>query len=65
MGGNFGETADGLPYVGPHPAGDARVHYALGYGANGMPFSAIAAEIVSAAVLGKRHRYAETLAFGR
>lgn len=63
--GTFGETDDGLPYVGPHPRGDRRVHYALGYGANGMPFSAIAAEIVAAAIVGKRHRYQNTFAFDR
>jgi glycine/D-amino acid oxidase-like deaminating enzyme len=63
--GTFGETTDSLPYIGPHPKGDARVFYALGYGANGMPFSAIAAEIVTAAVLGKRHRYGNTFAFDR
>jgi glycine/D-amino acid oxidase-like deaminating enzyme len=63
--GTFGETEDGLPYVGPHPGGDARVHYALGYGANGMPFSAIAAEIVTAGIVGKPHRYRNTFAFNR
>jgi glycine/D-amino acid oxidase-like deaminating enzyme len=63
--GTFGETSDTLPYLGPHPDGDSRVHYALGYGANGMPFSAIAAEIVTAALLGRRHRYADTFAFDR
>lgn len=30
-----------------------------------MPFSAIAAEIVTAALLGKPHRYAATFAFDR
>jgi glycine/D-amino acid oxidase-like deaminating enzyme len=64
-GGTFGETEDSLPYLGPHPDGDPRVQYALGYGANGMPFSAIAAEIVTAAVLRKPHRYADTFAFDR
>jgi glycine/D-amino acid oxidase-like deaminating enzyme len=63
--GTFGETEDGLPYVGAHPDGDPRVRYALGYGANGMPFSAIAAEIVTAAVVGTPHRYSETFSFGR
>jgi glycine/D-amino acid oxidase-like deaminating enzyme len=63
--GTFGETKDTLPYLGPHPDGDPRVHYALGYGANGMPFSAIAAEIITAALLGKPHRYADTFAFDR
>lgn len=63
--GTFGETKDGLPYVGPHPGVDKRIHYALGYGANGMPVSAIAAEILTAEVLGERHRYRETFAFDR
>ena len=64
-GGTFGETEDSLPYIGPHPDGDSRVLYALGYGANGIPISAIAAEIVTAAVLGKTHRYRNTFAFDR
>jgi glycine/D-amino acid oxidase-like deaminating enzyme len=64
-GGTFGETEDSLPYIGPHPDGDSRVHYALGYGANGIPMSAIAAEVVTAAVLGKTHRYSNTFAFDR
>ena len=64
-GGTFGETEDSLPYIGPHPDGDPRVHYALGYGANGIPMSAIAAEVVTAAVLGKTHRYSNTFAFDR
>ena len=63
--GTFGETADSLPYLGAHPAADPRVFFALGYGANGMPFSAIAAEILSAAVMGKPHRYLNTFAFER
>ena len=64
-GGTFGETEDGLPYVGPHPECDPRVHFALGYGANGIPISAIAAEIVTTAVLGKSHRYRDAFAFDR
>jgi glycine/D-amino acid oxidase-like deaminating enzyme len=63
--GTFGETEDGLPYIGSHPAGDPHVQYALGYGANGMPFSAIAAEIVAAAILGKPHKYGNTFSFDR
>jgi glycine/D-amino acid oxidase-like deaminating enzyme len=64
-GGTFGETEDSLPYIGQHPDGDSRVHYALGYGANGIPVSAIAAELVTASVLGKPHRYRNTFAFDR
>jgi glycine/D-amino acid oxidase-like deaminating enzyme len=63
--GTFGETKDTLPYLGAHPAGDPRVFFALGYGANGMPFGGIAAEILSAAVAGEPHRYLSTFAFNR
>lgn len=63
--GTFGETDDGLPYIGTHPGVDKRVHYALGYGANGMPMSAIAAEIVTAGVMGEAHRYRDSFAFNR
>lgn len=61
--GTFGETKHGLAYIGAHPDGDARVHYALGYGGNGITYSAIAADILTAAVLGEPHRYRATFAF--
>jgi len=63
--GTFGETKDTLPYVGTHPGRDNRIYYALGYGANGMPVSAVAAEIVTAGILGERHRHRNTFPFGR
>lgn len=63
--GTFGETKDSLPYIGAHPSGDSRVLYALGYGANGIPFSALAAEVLTATILGKSHRYQTTFAFNR
>jgi glycine/D-amino acid oxidase-like deaminating enzyme len=63
--GTFGESKDSLPYIGPHPRGNNRVLYALGYGANGIPFSAIAAEVLTARVLGKPHRYQNTFACDR
>ena len=61
----FGETKDSLPYIGAHPSCDSRVLYALGYGANGIPFSAVAAEVLTATVLKKSHRYQATFAFDR
>lgn len=63
--GTFGETKDSLPYIGAHPRVDPRVYFALGYGANGMPAGAIAAEILTAAIVGERHRYRDTFAFNR
>jgi glycine/D-amino acid oxidase-like deaminating enzyme len=63
--GTFGETEDSLPYIGAHPGGDRRVLFALGYGANGMPASAIAAEILTAEIMGEKHRFRDTFAFDR
>jgi glycine/D-amino acid oxidase-like deaminating enzyme len=63
--GTFGETKDSLPYIGAHPDRDERILYALAYGANGMPFGAIAAEVVTATILGKPHRYRDTFEFNR
>jgi len=63
--GTFGETKDSLPFIGTHPELDERVLFALGYGANGIPFAAIAAEIVTARVTGTGHRYQHTFIFDR
>jgi len=63
--GTFGETKDGLPFIGSHPRGDGRVLFAVAYGANGMPFSAVAAELLTAVVTDKQHRYKETFGFNR
>jgi len=48
----FGTTADGLPIIDRVP-GHERVFAVMGFGGNGITFSAIAAGIVSAAILGK------------
>ena len=63
--GTFGETKDGLPFIGAHPQRDHRILYALAYGANGMPFSAIAGEILTASIFGRDHRYRDTFGFDR
>lgn len=42
--GTFGETADGLPFIGEHPAAP-RTWFALGYGGNGVTYSLIAAQL--------------------
>lgn len=62
--GVYGETDDGLPYIGAHK--DFPRHYfALGYGGNGTTYSLLAAEIIRAALTGQPHRYATTFAFDR
>jgi glycine/D-amino acid oxidase-like deaminating enzyme len=50
--GTFGETRDGLPYIGPM-ADCPQALYALGYGANGITFGAVAARILRDLCLGR------------
>jgi glycine/D-amino acid oxidase-like deaminating enzyme len=50
--GTFGETKDGLPYIGPSPF-MRNAFFALGYGGNGITFSVIAADILSDLCLGR------------
>lgn len=52
--GTFAETEDGLPYIGADPRYPG-VLFALGYGGNGITFSAIAAELLTSVCLGHRH----------
>ncbi len=49
--GSFGATGTGLPIIGSAP-GHPRVRAVMGYGGNGITFSQIASEIVSAAIGG-------------
>jgi glycine/D-amino acid oxidase-like deaminating enzyme len=63
-GGTFGETDDGLPYIGttrqfPHG------YFALGYGGNGITFSWIAANILLDLFLGRPNPDAELFRFDR
>jgi glycine/D-amino acid oxidase-like deaminating enzyme len=62
--GTFGETADGLPYIGsikqlPHTI------FALGFGGNGITFSQIAAEILRDEATGKKNSDARIFSFDR
>ncbi|MEI9863366.1 MAG: FAD-binding oxidoreductase [Limisphaerales bacterium] len=62
--GTFGETKDGLAYIGknrnlPH------AYFALGYGGNGITYSLIAAEIIRDDFLGRRNPDAGIFSFGR
>ncbi len=49
--GCFGESATGLPAIGPVP-GAPRCFAVMGYGGNGITFSAIAAQIIQRAIIG-------------
>ena len=62
--GTFGETKDGLAYIGVHPR-FPHAYFALGYGGNGITFSLIAAEIIRDCFLGRNNRDAHLFRFGR
>lgn len=62
--GTFGETKDGLPCIGGAD-GLPRALFALGYGGNGIVFSAIASQILRDTVLHKGHPDAEIFALER
>lgn len=62
--GTFGETKDGLPYIGTHK--DFRNSYfVLGFGGNGITFSVMGMEMVSDWLKGKQHLLTPYFAFGR
>jgi glycine/D-amino acid oxidase-like deaminating enzyme len=50
-GGAFGESATGLPLIGPAP-GMPHTHVVMGFGGNGITYSVIASQVVAAAVRG-------------
>jgi glycine/D-amino acid oxidase-like deaminating enzyme len=62
--GTFGETEDGLAYIGEHRDWP-NAFFALGYGGNGITFSLLAAEIIRDALLGRRNEDAELFRFDR
>ena len=62
--GTFAKTADGLPYIGRHPA-VPHTWFALGYGGNGITYSLLAAEYIRDQVLGRPNADAELFGFGR
>lgn len=62
--GTFGETKDGLPYIGVHPR-FPHAYFALGYGGNGITFSLIAAELIRDACLKIANPDAELFGFDR
>jgi glycine/D-amino acid oxidase-like deaminating enzyme len=48
--GTFAETPDGLAYIGGH-AGAPRCHFALGFGGNGITYSALAAQYLASGIV--------------
>jgi glycine/D-amino acid oxidase-like deaminating enzyme len=64
-GGTFAETADGLPFFGPHPALGPRVLAAMAYGGNGITYSVIGADLLRARIERRAHPLARLFGFER
>jgi len=62
--GTFGESEDGLPFIGPNGR-CPNAYFALGYGGNGITFSMIAARLITAAHTGRAEQDAAMFAFDR
>jgi len=63
-GGTFGETKDGLAYLGEAPSLPG-AFFVLGYGGNGITYSAIAAQLARDFVLRRKNKDADIFRFGR
>jgi len=63
--GTFAETADGLPFFGPHPQWGPRVHLAMAYGGNGITYSMIGAGLLRARIERRRHPLQDLFGFDR
>jgi glycine/D-amino acid oxidase-like deaminating enzyme len=59
---SFGQSNTGLPSIGPIP-GHSRCYAVLGYGGNGITYSMLAAQLVSAAIGGRHDPDAKLFAF--
>lgn len=62
--GTFGETKDGLPYIGEHNK-FKNSYFVCGFGGNGITFSVTGMEMASAFMKGKKHPLSEYFKFGR
>ncbi|HTU26357.1 MAG TPA: FAD-binding oxidoreductase [Pirellulales bacterium] len=62
--GTFGESPDGLPYIG-QPSGRPNAYFAIGYGGNGITFSTIASRLVSDLLLSRPTSDADVFGFDR
>ena len=62
--GTFGETKDGLAYVGRSPEWP-KDYFALGYGGNGVTMSVVAAGLIADDYLGRENPDAHIFRFGR
>ncbi|GAB0155310.1 FAD-dependent oxidoreductase [Chryseobacterium sp. Alg-005] len=62
--GTFGETKDGLPYIGEHPR-FKNSYFVLGFGGNGITFSVTGMEMASLFMKNKKHPLSRYFKFER
>ena len=62
--GTFGETNDGLAYIGRSPE-RTNDYFALGYGGNGITMSVVAARLIVDDYMGRENPDARIYRFGR
>lgn len=62
--GTFGETKDGLPYIGTHEK-FKNSYFVLGFGGNGITFSVIGMEMTSLFLKDKKHQLSKYFQFKR
>lgn len=61
----FFESADGLPYIGHLPGAPNNVYVATGFGGNGVTYSHVAAQLLTAIITGKSNPLQQLLSPGR
>ncbi|MBA3680949.1 MAG: FAD-binding oxidoreductase [Bacteroidetes bacterium] len=62
--GTFGSTKDGLPYIGAYDK-KPNSYFALGFGGNGITFSALAADMITRHIKGERDCIPKMFSFDR
>ena len=62
--GIFGSTKDGLPFIGSLP-GKPNGYFALGFGGNGITFSLMAAEMITAMIMKGKSKHSDLFSFER
>jgi glycine/D-amino acid oxidase-like deaminating enzyme len=63
--GTFAETADALPFFGPHPRYGPRVLFAMAYGGNGITYAMAGAGLLRALAERRGHPLAALFGFAR
>lgn len=63
-GATFGETKDGMPFIGKHPK-KTGIYYCLGFGGNGSVYSAFGAIILKALIVDGNHPEADLVRIDR